>query len=1206
MRLKSLRVQGFKSFAQRTEFTFPEGLTCIVGPNGCGKSNVVDAIKWVMGEQRPTALRGSEMQDVIFGGTAARKPLGMAEVTLQFDNTLNLLDIDWSEVEITRRLYRDGTSEYLLNKNRCRLKDIRELFMDTGGGRGGMTIMEQGKIDQVLRESHQERRAIFEEAAGIAKYKARRKESLRRLERVESDLMRVSDVVAEKQRLVRSLKIQAGRAERYQALAAEMRAKRVQLAVHRYGALLAEQEEATGRVDELSGAESAAREEVARAVADCRVAEDELETSRTAASRLEQEIATLEGQAETAREKSAFAARLMSELDGKIRWYAGEIESSAARLEDLDGIRSEAEAALDRARSDRTERERDVQAAQALIEERAGEVAQQRRDVDVLSREVYELVERRSRLESKRSRLDARHQALEAQRRRLQDRLAGMRSETETARARVAQAATAHDAAQAALTASQESLRAAEERVTATREALRAARESVSVLDREVSGARSRCEVLAHLCRQMEGVGEGAKRVVAAARDGAAELAGVRGLLVELLETDAVDAGAVESALGPYASAVVVESFADVERVAAHLAQSRGGRCLLLPLDQVVSTAAPVDGALSGVVRCDAELRPLVDALLGRSIRVATLEEARSARSTPDGVLRVVTAGGEVIEPTGAVAAGGESGGAGVLRRQSELRELTARLEELGAELDAARAALSEAEAAHAASGRAVTEARDAGRRAESESHRARNENERAAADLRRLESDAGRLDGEIAEIAVELEQIEADTEAAAAELEEVAAAREDRESRRDEIARVLAAGEARLREAEEARADVRVQLASVAERCASLESRLQAVVDEVQDLEEGVEEAREELSGCERRRGEAQERGKQAREDLARAQKRREECIVGLAEVRHRLSESRSRLEERRTLLESLEKEAAAVTRELQRFRLRQSEARVRVENLIERMQEELEVDLHAAWEDAGRAPEAAEGEEPAPGTPVYVEPETPAFDADAVEAEIQELRDRLGRMGNVNLEALDQLGDTEKEAEELLQQHADLTKSRESLLEAIRKIDVESRELFTATFEAVRTNFQAMFRRLFEGGKADIYLDEGDVLEAGIDIVARPPGKEPRSISLLSGGERTMTAVALLFAIYQSKPSPFCLLDEVDAALDEANVHRFATVVHEFAEESQFIIITHNKRTMSAADTIFGVSMPEPGVSRRLAVRLDQVGEDGEILAA
>ncbi len=842
MRLKSLRMHGFKSFAQRTEFTFPEGLTCIVGPNGCGKSNVVDAMKWVMGEQRPTALRGAEMADVIFGGTAQRKALGMAEVTLQFENLSGVLGVEWNEVEITRRLYRDGTSEYLLNRNRCRLKDLRDLFLDTGGGRGGLTILEQGKIDQVLRDSHQERRAVFEEAAGIAKYKTRRKESLRRLERVEADLLRVSDVVAEKQRLVRSLKIQAGRAERYQALVDEMRQKRLQLAVHRYGVLLAAREEASGRVDALAAAEAEAREGVRRAVAECRVAEDELETSRVSVSRLEQEMATLAGQAETAREKSAFATRLASELDGKIRWYTDEIESSASRLQDLDGARTDAESALDRARTERAARELEIDAAQTLIDERLAGVLAHRRDAEALSRSAYDAVERQAQLASERSRLEARQQALGAQRHRLVERLQGLQAETSAARERVARAVAAHESAQTALDSAQAALEGAESRLAAVEDDVRARREAVGSLDREFSGVRSRVEVLQHLCRQMEGVGEGARRLLADARDGAGELSGVRGLLVELLQTDADDAAAVESALGPHASAVVVDSLDSAVRVADYLARQRLGRCLLLPLDQFGHSGGAAEGALATRVACDEPLRGVIAALLGRSVRVETLAEARAARDVGDGTLRLVTAGGEVLEPTGVLAAGGESGGAGVLRRLSELRELTERLDGLRADVEAARIALREAEAAQASARGGVRESRDALRCAESDANRTGNESERAAAELHRQEVDAGRLGGEIAEIAAVLETLEDASRTAALERDRLDAERAEVEARRDEVAGELAGREAALREAEGVRADVRVQLASVTERCASLDSRVKAIEDEACELEDGVD----------------------------------------------------------------------------------------------------------------------------------------------------------------------------------------------------------------------------------------------------------------------------------------------------------------------------------------------------------------------------
>jgi chromosome segregation protein len=395
------------------------------------------------------------------------------------------------------------------------------------------------------------------------------------------------------------------------------------------------------------------------------------------------------------------------------------------------------------------------------------------------------------------------------------------------------------------------------------------------------------------------------------------------------------------------------------------------------------------------------------------------------------------------------------------------------------------------------------------------------------------------------------------------------------------------------------------VHLASVVERCASVESRAKAVTGEIAELEGNVVEAKSEMSACEKRRAEADDRGVEAHKALDAAQKRRDRCIEELALLRHQAAQAHTRLEEHRGLYESLETGANAAAQELHRFRLRENEARLRVEGLIDRIREELSIDLHEAWSTQAQTPA-----EPTP--PVYAEGETAAegaaagptgFDPGAMETEIADIKGKIERMGAVNLEALAQLQTEDAEAKRLAAQD-DLTKSRAALLEAIKRIDAESRELFVTTFNAIRTQFQEMFRRMFGGGKADVFLEEGqDVLEAGIEIVARPPGKESRSIALLSGGERTMTAVALMFAIYLAKPSPFCILDEVDAALDESNVDRFSAAVTEFAAKSQFIIVTHNKRTMAAGGQIIGVSMPEPGVSRKIAVRLDDVGEDGQL---
>jgi chromosome segregation protein len=1200
MRLKGLKLHGFKSFADRTDFTFADGITCIVGPNGCGKSNVVDAVKWVLGEQRPGALRGDEMTDVIFGGTVNRKPLGFAEVALVFDNADKKIAVDFAEVEVARRLHRDGTSEYLLNRAPCRLRDLRELLMDTGSGPGALTFMEQGRIDQILKESLQDRRLVFEEAAGISKYKARRKESLRRLERVEADLLRVSDIVTEKERLVRSLKIQAGRAERYQALVDEMKKKRLVLAMHRYGTLVAEREAATERVGELTAKEEAARTQVREALAECRRVEDDLESRRKAVSRTEQEIASLDGQSEAAREKSAFAARLASELDGKIRWYAGEIESAAERLKELANVHEEAAASLAAAVRERDERRAALKSAEAEVESARNAASGQRAAVHQLSNRAYAVLSRRSQLESRRAKLEAEGQNLASQAERLTRRIEAIAAETSASGERLAAADDEARKSSERMQGSAERLSAAESRVGELESELRAARETVASLDREVSAAKSRVDVLKSLEARREGVGEGARKLLEEARKGAAELRGVRGILAEMIETDTADASVVETALGALATAVVVGTFADAERAARFLGERKLGRCTFLPLDTVEPCAPAAKDAIAARVRCAEELRPVVTALLGESVAVADLAAARKLRASATGPvrLRAVTADGAVLEPAGALAAGGAAGGAGILLRRSELRELAAKLDESVARLEASRRFQTAAEASLAETRAEVVAAREALRAAEAASFRARGEVEKAKADAGRAEAERGRVAHDLAEIETRRGEVAAATKGLEHEAALVAGEEAEVERARGEAAKRAEEADAALRAAEDARGDARVHLASVGERCSSLEARSEAVEREIGEIEANVAEARSELAACEKRRTEAEERGREAHKALETAQKRRDRCIEELTLLRHEAAQAHTELEVRRKAYDALESDAGSVAQELHKFRLRENEARLRVEGLIDRVQDELSIDLHAAWSSQPPAE---------PGPAVYAEPAEgalPAFDPQAMESEIAEIKTKIDRMGAVNLEALAQLQTEEAEARRLAAQHEDLTKSREALLAAIKKIDAESRELFVTTFNAIRTQFQEMFRRMFGGGKADVFLEEGaDVLEAGIEIVARPPGKETRSIALLSGGERTMTAVALMFAIYLAKPSPFCLLDEVDAALDEANVDRFAGAVTEFARQSQFIIVTHNKRTMASGDTIMGVSMPEPGVSRKIAVRLEDVGEDGQL---
>lgn len=1203
MRLKSLRLSGFKSFADKTEFQFPDGITCIVGPNGCGKSNVVDALKWVLGEQRPTALRGSEMADVIFGGTAARKPLGMAEVSLLLDNSSRSLALDFEEIEVTRRLFRDGTSEYLLNRSPCRLRDLRELLMDTGSGPGAMSFMEQGRIDQILRESVDERRAVFEEAAGISKYKARRKEALRKLERVEGDLLRVTDVVAEKERTVRSLKIQAGRAERYQALVDEMKGKRLVLALHRYSTLLDERSAASSRVSELSGAEEAARAQVREAFQACRNGEEELESRRSLIVRREQEVASLQTTADTAREKGAFAARLASELDGKIRWYVGEIETAASRLLELTEARERVDGERSAADAERASREARLAEAESAVDAARRDTHERRAAAAKLAEKAFENLGRQSRLASQRSRCEAESRSLEDRSARLAARAESIAVESADAARRLETAEIAGVESAARLEDSAAGVAAGDARIAELEARVRKEREALSALDRESSAARSRADVLRVLETRMEGVAEGTKRFLEAARKNDPALPRIRGMLADLLTTAADRASAVESALGACASAVVVETLEDAERCVAYVRERKLGRCVFLPLD-AASPVAAVPGALSAAVTCSDDLRAAVDALLGESVAVTSIDEARTARRGGGAArVRAILADGTVIEPSGAVAGGGAAGGSGILQRKSELRDVQSKLDELVRRLDDARTECAATEAALADARRAAAAAREALRAAESAAIRAKSESDRARNDMQRLAGERGRIDKESADVTAEFSRAAGELAGLAAEIAQCAADQKEAEARRTEASRLQDEAEQVLRATEDRRMEARVGLASVSERCASLAARATAVQREIGDLDASTVEARRELAACEKRKLESEERCREAQKAMEQAQRQREVLVQDLAVLRHEASQAHTSLEKRRALLEEFETAASKVTHELNRFRMQENEARLRVENLLERIRDELGMDLEA--ERARRA------ESPAPeaeGAPVYATGPAPTLaELESLESEVLEIKGRIERMGAVNLEALSQLTEAEREAQSLRAQLEDLTKSRESLLQAVRKIDQESRAMFEATFHTVRANFQEMFRKLFGGGKADVFLTEGqDILEAGIEIVAKPPGKEQRSISLLSGGERTMTAVALLFAIYLAKPSPFCLMDEVDAALDETNIDRFVNVLTGFAEQSQFVIVSHNKRTVAASSTIVGVSMPEPGVSRKLAVRLDDLTDDGEIRAS
>ena len=1180
MRLKKLIVQGFKSFADRTEFTFDRGLTAVVGPNGCGKSNVMDSVKWILGEGRPTSLRGKEMTDVIFSGTERRAPSGMAEGTLIFDNADRLLPIESDEVSVTRRLFRTGEGEYLINKQSVRLKDVRDLFLGTGLVPGGYAFMAQGKIDSVLADNSMERRKVFEEAAGISRFRAKKHETELKLAKVADNLTRLRDIIAEIQKNVRSLKHQAGRARTWKEIHERLVELQRALDLHRYhiaiGELRASAErlaEATASRDGLIAARDGAREEH-------RAVEAELEAASRALSEARSEKGRLESELGSAREKADFHARFKDELANRITKRHEEVTSREADVVNLErefaGLERElAEALRDRERiaADARARAEERQSAESRVAQRLRELSstgdairERERAVAASDAELATLRAQVTRADEDLAKLDEARAALEASRATLRSQIddrAGLKGE---------RSRTLADRRQALASAELEA-EASEQQMSVSGEELRR-------LEGELSRTTSRAEVLDAMLNRREGLDEGAKAILQRHAKEPSFLPGLKGLLVDLFDVDFKHARAVESALGESAHALVVATAEEALAGIRHLRETRQGGALFLALDGFTGRTA--SGDLNGVKPKEESYRSMLSALIGGIAVVSPEEFADRAKAGRSGALLVST-DGDVLRDGAAYSCPRGKGKAGLVVHQAELKELRRESAALHDRVAAARQALVDA-------------------RASMEAARARVKESSGA--LVAEQGEQNRLDQELVRLGHELERLsaedrrEADRRARAIDTREAALRRVDvvdglSTKAREDLARLdeeRRAKQASLK-AEEGEAgrlatrheEVRIEEARLGERVSNAQSRTRNLTDAMDTMRQGIARAKSDIAADEESR---------ARSERISAEERTRATALEslLASAGDRLSTEddvtgkiRERLDAVNLRLRGIEADLDATGDRVAKERGREAELRAETSAMLERAKETHQSDLAVLHGDG------------------YTDPD---LDWDGMAVEVRENREKLARLGNVNHAALEELAVAEEREAFHLREESDLVKSQEQLADVLRAIEKQSTTMFLETFHSVSQHFSHMFRRLFRGGRAEIRLeDETRPLESGIDIHACPPGKEMRAITLLSGGERTMTAVSLLFSILRANPTPCALLDEVDAALDEDNTDRFGNMLDEFLEKSQFIVITHSKRTMEKASTLVGVTMPERGVSRRVTVRLEQVGNDGEI---
>jgi chromosome segregation protein len=1173
---KSLELVGFKSFAEKTRFDFEPGVTAIVGPNGCGKSNVADAIRWVMGEQNARLLRGLKMEDVIFNGTDQRKPLGLAEVSLTLSGVDKRLSVDYSEITVTRRVLRSGEGQYFINKNPCRLKDIDDLFMGTGIGLSAYSIIEQGKIELILSSKPEDRRFIFEEAAGITRYKEKKREALRKLESTEENLLRLSDIIREVKRQLASVERQAARARRAKELGDTLKGLEIQAGAKR----LSEMDLKAAETEETRAAAKAREAEIGRLI-------EELEAEqvflRESLHSIDRELGTVHarragvsGSIEQNRHRIETNERLIRELGENEELYGKEIEDLKATLGALEKEEGDLKAALEEAAGECRKSSDDLNAAVSRLESvrkslREGEEGENRQRTELI--EIISVISR-CKNELAGNVLASRNAALRATRLQVEER--ELAEKIELARSECGEKQTRRKDLEAVRGAAAKDLEAAEERLRSVRRAEIELGEERLRDEKALASLESRRELLERYRDAREGFSEGVQVVMReAGREGGA-LGGVMGVIAERVRAHPGYELAIESALGHALQCIVTNS---MEGVSAAISFLKGSAdAAFLPNDELLEAPAleapqgeGLRGSAMDFVAASDDFIPVVKYLLRDTYVVSTLDDALKLRSVCRPGVKLAACSGELLVVRGEVSVRSAARSPSpIFTRASELEQVLAELESQRARsMESARRA-GEIERERGEIEGTLVATREKLQQSEIDLAEARTEELRMTGVFERLEGERAAAREEHAEI----EATQRESEAAKRSLEEEIASAEKRQTENQEaLGARRGALEVCAKEQEQfqlAVTELKMFLAAAREKESSRREALERVTREVVKSTEALKTREEQRLKASSRRSDLAVEIETLRSEIESLVSERDTTETDARQREERKAAAYRRQAEVEELLREKIASLSGVKDEIGRVDVALAEHGAARRTLLERIREQYGEDL----------------------TGVGIDPEI--SDWGEVEATIGQLKEKIARIGPVNMIAIEEHKELEERLKYLTDQEQDLLNAKDSLAKAIAKMNVETTRMFTTTFETIRNNFKEIYKELFGGGSTDLILEEGvDVLEAGVNIVARPPGKKLQNISLLSGGEKALTAIALLFAIFKVRPSPFCVLDEIDAPLDESNINRFLAMLGRFLKESQFIIVTHNKRTISMADVMYGITMEESGVSKVVSVK-------------
>ena len=1239
MRLKSLKLHGFKSFANRTEFEFHPGVTGVVGPNGCGKSNVVDAIRWVLGETSAKALRGGEMADVIFNGTDKRKPVGMAEVTLTLSDCEDTLGLEFNEVALTRRVFRDGKSEYRLNGNICRLKDIHELLMDTGIGRTAYSIMEQGKIDLLLSSRPEDRRTVFEEAAGITKFKSQKREALRKLEYTEANLLRVTDIIEEVKRQINSLNRQAGKARRYQELLVDVKTLDTHFSHRKFEEFDAERSELSTSIKSLSGEISESQNSISEK-------EQAIITARNS-------LSSLEGDISKRREQ-------LIDNQNKINSSKSRIEFNNERQTELNNLITQNSEDISKTQETLSKEKTDLDSTSESLLRITENLDHQKQQLRDHEKKTVDLREKRSSLELNLQETSESKANKLAHLARIKAELGSFSSMSETDNERINQIVgqitginKEHTERQTEFFGVNEEMSGASESLQDLKTKLSLAEkefqnainqkeilnENLSKFHRELAKKESRLQVLKALLVDGEGLGKGTQAVLDNLKTNTQNQFKAYGLLSSFIEVDPDYIPAIEAALGSHLQSILVSDETIAENAIETLSKNRLGRASIVPENfvapasarQLMTLPTGVEAWAIDKVRSTETVSSLIEQLLENTFIVKDIKTAIALRKDFPSY-SFATLDGNIISSSGFITGGaGESGEASsLLARLNEIKELETETSTLNDNLGEHQMKFQEIETLVSTSSKKVDTCRSQlqsatithstleGKKSLLERERDGLESkllnmqqeqngllrrqENAETKLQTLKDSEQDLNSSIESMNLQISGIESSAE----------------EAKRQEIDSIELLSELRTAMAveEKSQQSLQEQKAPITERMSGLESAISRRVSEVTSYKERIEQSKTENVSLV--------------DQISSLNQQLQSLDTALEEVTNQRESRAENVGNAENTLRAARRKIAKLTEQKGKEEVKKTQIDLRIESLCSTIRQRYSLDLDhfnpdshtllCAIEDQKKSRSLREKRRAAKETKLESDidadqendqsidekessntqsiPQIPGEDQpdwDFVESVIDELKQKLDSMGPVNIEAIEEFESLQERYDFLNKEHNDLTSSKDSLHKVINKINRETKNRFADTFEEIRKNFSIVFKELFgESARANlIMLDESDPLESGIDIIAKPPGKKPQSITLLSGGERAMTAVALLFSIYMVKPSPFCVLDELDAPLDESNIGRFIKLLDRFTKESQFVIVTHNKRTMSRCEVMYGVTQEEFGVSQLIGMK-------------